>query len=52
MIFVGISEDFDSYKTLLDMHVHVVAMDRGHPYLEMDVVTSDNLQGAGWPRNI
>ncbi len=46
MIFVGTGEDFDSYKTLLDMHVHVVAMDRDYPDLEMDVVTSDNLQGG------
>jgi LacI family transcriptional regulator len=46
MIFLGFGEDFDSSKTLLDMHIHVVAMDQGHPYLEMDVVTSDNLQGG------
>ena len=46
MIFVGTGEDFDSCKTLLDMHVHVVAMDRDYPDLEMDVVISDNLQGG------
>jgi LacI family transcriptional regulator len=46
MIFVGAGEDYDSYKKLLDMKVHVVAMDRNYPDLEMDVVTSDNLQGG------
>ena len=46
MIFVGAGEDYDSYKKLLDMKVHVVAMDRDYPNLEMDVVITDNLQGG------
>jgi LacI family transcriptional regulator len=46
LIFVGTGEDYDSYKKLCDMHVHVVAMDRDYPDLEMDVVISDNLQGG------
>ena len=46
MIFVGTGDDYDSYKKLLDMKVHVVAMDRDYPDLEMDVVISDNLQGG------
>jgi LacI family transcriptional regulator, galactose operon repressor len=46
LIFVGAGEDYDSYKKLSDLHVHVVAMDRDYPDLDMDVVISDNLQGG------
>jgi LacI family transcriptional regulator len=46
MIFVGAGEDYESYKKLLDMKVHVVALDRNYPDVEMDVVTTDNLQGG------
>jgi LacI family transcriptional regulator len=46
MIFVGAGEDRDSYRKLLDLKVHVVAMDRDYPDLKMDVVITDNLQGG------